>query len=766
MSVNFVLDEFNLSQDKDYDIVVTSNLPSISSARSKVVQFLANGGSSRLNVLLKSRAVLNRVEDILETQGVAPLKILNPQQMLSTKLGFEPPPWLPNLAIAQLELLKKKHLDIDQTFFLRDLLKLLDFEIFNIKVFKDFMYSILSKSDLFAILVNLPPFKEELKQHLELELKIEKAATTELVNLLEKNKKFDKALHLISYNQAIFLLRRVAVNHGVSFSSPPLEVSNSIACLPLINFYSKENDLDKKFSDVLQKITNEIPLENEKNEIESLIIYPWPRLLDTLEQAIQCYPQLNSETLVERLNTLQDTNSRRLAQELEAKANLSSLMPVDNKTDIRTVVEWSYKYFDKVKTEFEADSLEYETELAFSFSDWLTSQTARIEQSNFDWRQVSESIKESIAQGHLTVVFMVDALSQIHYKVCEEVFSKINYLSFQPSLVFAPLPTITKIGKKSVLTGLLPNKTSSSDLELLIHRYGNENLTANNILILQDWKRASSNQLSKDTKLAVVYINELDERLHKTPTFNKHANDTRSILNSIKNTMEKWVQDSFTFGKEVSFFVTADHGVTSLNQKVLNNFGGKAGERVVELSDKPEKIPSDFYYLPSYGDSAGYIVPKLRASFDKQCALSHGGLTPEEVLIPFIKLSTTRDSKKKNDFDIDSDSIDCKIVTDKKWLLQIAIKINRDITALHFKAKQPFSGHFNVNIATQGDVVIVPLLLTSKHYQEGRTRIVVSCRYDTKSQQVEHELDLDVDIPKPLLKQTESSKSFGEMFDL
>lgn len=766
MSVNFVLDEFNLSRDKDYDIVVSGNLTSISSARSKVVQFLASGGSSRLNVLLKSRAVLNRVEDILETQGVEPLQILNPQQMLSAKLGFAPPPWLSNLAIAQLELLKKGHLDIDEKFFLRDLLKLLNFEIFKIKVFKELIHLIHSKSELFSILIKFPPFKEELIKHFEIELKIEKSATIELVNLLGKNKKVDNTLHLISYNQAIFLLKRIAIDNGVPFSSPPLEVSNSIACLPLINFYSKENDLDKKFSSVLEKITDEIPLGNKKSEIESLIIYPWPKLLDTLEKAIQCYPQLNSEALIRRLIDLEDKNSRRLAQELEEKANLSSLMPVNNKTDIRTIVEWSYKYFDKVKAEFEADSLEYETELAYSFSDWLTSQTARVEQSNFDWRRVSESIEESIAQGHLAVVFMVDALSQIHYKACEEVFGEINHLSFQPSLVFAPLPTITKIGKKSVLTGLLPNKTSSSDLELLINKYGNENLTADNILISQDWKRASSNKLSKDTKLAVVYINELDERLHKTATFNKHATDTRSILNSIKNTMEKWLQDSFTLGKEVSFFVTADHGVTSLNQKVMNTFVGKAGERVVELTEKPEKIPSDFYYLPSYGNSAGYIVPKLRASFDKQCALSHGGLTPEEVLIPFIKLSTATDSKKKNDFDIDSESIDCKIVTDKKWALQITIKINRDITAIHFKAKQPFSGHFNVGAASKGNDLIIPLLLTSKHYQEGRTKVVVSCRYDTKSQQVERELDFDVDIPKPLLKQTESSKSFGEMFDL
>ena len=114
----------------------------------------------------------------------------------------------------------------------------------------------------------------------------------------------------------------------------------------------------------------------------------------------------------------------------------------------------------KLEVEFEAESLEYETELANSFGDWLISQSSRVEKSKFDWRQVSESIKQSLEQEQITVVFMIDALSQIHHKLCEDILGTIDNLSFQSDLVFAPLPTITKIGKKSVLTGLLPNKTS------------------------------------------------------------------------------------------------------------------------------------------------------------------------------------------------------------------------------------------------------------------------------------------------------------------
>lgn len=764
MSVTFFFDEFNLSNHDDFDIVITGNLSSVSSARTQIVQFLSNGDDVQLNVLLRSHAILKRIDDLLNINGVEPLKVLNPRQLLSSKLGFQTPLWLCDSAIVKLNLLKKDQLKIDKLFFLRDLLKVSNFELFEVTTFEKFMLFISYQPDLFSLFLEISPFKAELTRYLELELKVEKSVAIELVYMFNYSNSIIDSLHLISYNQAILLLKQIANENNIEFAFPPIEVPNSVACLPLINLYSSESDLETKFVDILLALVRSCSPEDTASKIQKLIIHPWPNLLQTLERVISSNPQCNSEALIKRLQVLNSSESIKLATTLQTIINLGSLGPINSGADIQTVVDWSYRYFDQVRVEFEAESLEYESELTNSFGDWLISQTSRVEKSKFDWRQVSESIKESIEQEQITIVFMVDALSQIHHKLCEEILGTIDNLSFQSGLVFAPLPTITKIGKKSVLTGFLPNKTSGSELELLVNRYGSVNLTSDNILILQDWKRASSNQLSKDTKLAIVFINELDDRLHKTSTFNKHTDDTRAILKSVAKTIEKWLQISYSLGKEISFYITADHGVTSLNRHIPNSFNGRAGERVVELTTKPEIISSDFYYLPSYTDSAGYIVPRLRASFDKECALSHGGLTPEEVLIPFIKLSTVRDLYKQNDFDIDIS--DCKVVENKQWKLQITMKINCDISNLYIKAKLPFFGQASVIKVSKSDVLTIPLSLTSKHSQEGHTEITIICHYKKDSQQIEQNLDFVIDIPKTLLKQTESSKNFGEMFDL
>jgi hypothetical protein len=57
-------------------------------------------------------------------------------------------------------------------------------------------------------------------------------------------------------------------------------------------------------------------------------------------------------------------------------------------------------------------------------------------------------------------------------------------------------------------------------------------------------------------------------------------------------------------------------------------------------------------------------------------------------------------------------------------------------------------------------------VITSKHAQQGQTELHIVFRYVKGSKTTEKVLEFVVDIPKPLLKETESSKNFGAMFDL
>jgi hypothetical protein len=56
--------------------------------------------------------------------------------------------------------------------------------------------------------------------------------------------------------------------------------------------------------------------------------------------------------------------------------------------------------------------------------------------------------------------------------------------------------------------------------------------------------------------------------------------------------------------------------------------------------------------------------------------------------------------------------------------------------------------------------------INSKHVQNGMTELTFTVQYSRNNIVLEKDMTLTLDIPLPLLKETDSSKNFGAMFDL
>ena len=671
MTVKFTLDEYNIVEECDFDLVVNKKAISIRSARSKVINHLSSNQKGDFGVLIKSHSVLKKLNDLLSLKNVKPIEIVRPRLLLAKVIGFQPPNWLNNKIISKLKLLDLIEPNVREEFFLLDILRSLDVMIFGSKSFEDFISKITEHFGVIQICLNIPIFNEQLLNFLIYELKQDIDATKAFIGVLEKSNDIECDLKFISEQQALHLLKKFSTVHNLPSAFPPLEMAESITLLPLINYYSISTIATEKYVNSLITIFNKPENSNNHSLIFELLIYPWPPLIEALEQIIKANPKLISKDLIDCLLRLKSPISNALAKKLDSKSKLNLLEPITNNEEVQRVIDWSYDYFELIKQSFEANDLDYETELTTSFSDWLLSQKARIERSKFDWRHVTQEIEDSLSTNDITVVFMVDALSQIHNNEIREILSDIDNLDYSENIIFAPLPTLTKIGKKSVLTGYSPDKTSKSDYDILFDRYKEYIGSEQNFIFLQDWKRAKSNQLSNDTKFVVVYINELDDRLHKTPSFSKHNSVAKSIITSVRKTIDKWLKDSYSLKKSISFYITADHGVTSLNSTVENTFDEKHGERVVELSKPLINLPDNLYFIPGYGETSGYVVPKSRASFESPVALAHGGVTPEEVLIPFIHLKAGNNLNLKYHFSITSNVLECILEADKKWVVKI-----------------------------------------------------------------------------------------------
>jgi hypothetical protein len=766
MTVKLSFDEYNILEDCDFDLVVNKKATSIRSARSQIINHLSSDQKGEFGVLIKSNSVLKKLNDLLSLKNVKAIEIIRPRLLLAEKIGFQPPNWLNNNVISKLNLLDINEISVREEFFLLDILRSLNLMVFDSKSFEGLISIITENFGMIEECLNIPIFHEQLVNFLIYELHQDVDATKAFIRVLEKSNDIEYDLKFISEQQALHLLKKFSKVHSLPSAFPPLEMAESITLLPLINYYSNSTIATEKYVDSLISIFNRPENSNNHSLVFELLIYPWPTLIEALDQIVKANPKLISKELVDYLLKFNSPISNELANKLDSKSKLNLLEPITKNEDVQRVIDWSYNYFELIKQSFEANDQEYETELTTSFSDWLLSQKARIERSKFDWRHVAQEIEDSLSTNDITVVFMVDALSQIHNKEIRERLSDIDNLDYSENIIFAPLPTLTKIGKKSVLTGYSPDKTSKSDYDILFERYKEYIGSEQNFIFLQDWKRAKSNQLSKDTKFVVVYINELDDRLHKTPSFSKHNSVAENIITSVRKTIDKWLKDSYALKKSISFYITADHGVTSLNSTVDNVFDEKHGERVVELSKSLINLPDNLYFIPGYGKTAGYVVPKSRASFVSPVALAHGGVTPEEVLIPFIHLKAVNNSNIKDHFSISSNVLECLLEADKKWVVKIPIVANETIKDIYIKAHLPFYGNEKIKEINKLESVLVPMKINSKHVQSGMTELTFTVQYSRNNIVLEKDMTLTLDIPLPLLKETDSSKNFGAMFDL
>lgn len=765
MNVKISLDEYGILNECEFDIVIKKSASSISSARKEIVKYLSSNNSGQLFVLIKSRSVLTRISDLLSLNNVSSLYESNPRAAFEEKVGFSIPSWLDNNVISALNILDFNLEGIREEFLLNDLLNKINLKFFEKRNFHHFIKVVFDNAKSFYILIKVKEFNKQVVNFLTQDLALANDGSLAFISLLEGSIEIKKDLKFISEQQALHHLKNISTIHNLPLALPPLEIPSEITQLPLVNHYFCDTRLAEKFVNMLELLFSREEHYNNDELLIKCIPYLWPKLIIALEKILKAQPSLITHRLIQYLQSFESQPCIDLVNGLEAKLQLSSLKAISETDEIQSVVDWTYDYFDLIKQSFESNNLDYETELASSFSDWLIAQKARVERSKFDWRHVSRGIEESLLANDITVVFMVDALSQIHHKTIKTILNCFENLTYNEKVVFAPLPTLTKIGKKSILTGFNPSKTSKSDRDILLEKYSQFIPSEKSFLFLQDWKRARNSELTSDTKFVVVYINELDDRLHKTPSFSKHCNDATQIIKSIKKTIEKWLKDTYVLNKSISFIITADHGVTSLNTVEKNIFDNKCGERVVELLTPQNEIPDNFYHIPGYNNH-GYIVPKKRASFDKQVALSHGGITPEEVLIPFIELKNTNYLHDENHFTIQEDRLDCILESENKWIIKVHFSTYDKLTNILLRCQLPFSGSYKMKQLDSRESLLIPLQISSKHGQQGMTEIDLTVQYTRNNENLERKLTLVVDIPKPLLKETDISKSFGAMFDL
>lgn len=268
--------------------------------------------------------------------------------------------------------------------------------------------------------------------------------------------------------------------------------------------------------------------------------------------------------------------------------------------------------------------------------------------------------RELVNDEHAKIAFVViDGLALDQWLVLKKELEKQEpSFVFREKAVFAWIPTLTSVSRQSAFAGeppmCFPDSINTTDKEpILWYKFWeNQGLKQNNVAYARglsdgDWGKISDLLAKPKLRVLGLVVDKVDKIIHGMQL------GSAGMLSQIK----QWASQGFVLNliktlQEEGFYVylTSDHGNIEAKGIGKPNEGVVAdlrGERVRIYPDPvlrartKERFPESLEW-PPIGLPEGYfpLIAPPRTAFTKEGSIliSHGGISVEELIVPFVKI--------------------------------------------------------------------------------------------------------------------------------
>ena len=310
---------------------------------------------------------------------------------------------------------------------------------------------------------------------------------------------------------------------------------------------------------------------------------------------------------------------------------------------------WISAYARFIRNSFiRRDVLQGHDDPADGFGRWLKDhETVSFAHPERGYSVVAQRVRSSLANGRSVILVLMDALAvHVASDLAHYISDQLHREPMWSSHLFAPVPTGSAFCKEAVLTGKTPDSSSGNLRQALLRGY---NLDPAELQLTASWKDAERTAIQSATRLLVHRDNRLDDRLHETGSYYSLLEDCSGIFARTAGLVARWVDDFRCINQSPPVvLLTADHGFTYGPPPGHETAGGRKippTQRCIEIQGDPLDVelsdPSltvldgDRFHLPN-----SFLAARGR-QFGTDTAtgwtLAHGGLLPEEVVIPVLE---------------------------------------------------------------------------------------------------------------------------------
>jgi len=293
---------------------------------------------------------------------------------------------------------------------------------------------------------------------------------------------------------------------------------------------------------------------------------------------------------------------------------------------------------------------------AFLFADWFYEHFIAIkngEPQYFAFNALYQERERMITGDTVTLVLIVDNLNFMYFDELRQQFNQQDFSLKEVKPLFSLIPTATEVGKAALIAG------QGDQMDLFDARYGE--LVANVWGPILRGKKVkylqNIGELQQERALAhdVYFLNYLpiDIALHQDnrDSGRSHAEVIHESLVSLAKTVANFAK-RFQVEQRLNVYVISDHGSTRIPQDAVNVIDQKffkgltleKHHRFIPLPDEkfadlPQLASTECYLIDRqvFKTNKNYLIARQYYRFLKtqENFYVHGGLTPEEVIVPF-----------------------------------------------------------------------------------------------------------------------------------
>ncbi|MGG0250719.1 BREX-3 system phosphatase PglZ [Peribacillus frigoritolerans] len=326
------------------------------------------------------------------------------------------------------------------------------------------------------------------------------------------------------------------------------------------------------------------------------------------------------------------------------------------------VAEYKYNALESMDTGYDEEAEKVMMKVNHSFQDWMLKQFHALTSlppfpSPKMVHHIPHTIQARKTNNEKVALLVLDGMNFVQWKQVKNYLKDYDF-SFEENGVFAWVPTLTSISRQAIFSGNVPYtfgntiKTTNSEEKYWKAFWENQGILKQYVayqrgLGKEEYNRNTIQALKRSSvKVYGAVIDVIDQFTHHAVLGEK----------SLVSNLSLWLQTNYLvqllidlLNEQYTIYLTSDHGNTNakgigrISEGVLVD---QKGERVRIYSDrtlyedslsKINSIPWSNVGLP---DDYYVLLSQYKEAFvtKEEHIVTHGGISIEEVIVPFVKV--------------------------------------------------------------------------------------------------------------------------------